>query len=156
MSEEPHELRTATGTTFSPSGNLHPSFSTPLTVRRKKAALSDLFKRIAPVARDMGGRSYLGESDVAFEAAIVSFPRTERAPSLHVEIPSGLVADFAPSRPLSVESVLLVQARRWLRVSRIADRAFTFLNGGWLYLSQPLTEDHVRQCLTLEGPPLSL
>jgi hypothetical protein len=104
----------------------------------------------------MGGNSYRGESDVAFETAMVFLPRTEHAPSLHVEMSSGLVADFAPSRPLSVESVLLVQARRWLHVSRIADRAFTFLNGEWLYISQPLTEDQIRQCLTLEGPLLSL
>jgi hypothetical protein len=104
----------------------------------------------------MGGKSYHGETDVALETTMVFPPRTERAPSLHVEMPSGLVADFAPSRPLSVESVLLVRARRWLHVSRIADQAFTFLNGEWLYIGRPLTEDQIRQGLTLEGPLLSL
>jgi hypothetical protein len=89
---------------------------------------------------------------------MVFSPQSERAPSLHVEMASGLVADFAPSRPLSIEGVLSVRARRWFHVSRKADRTFTFLKGEWFYtcINQPLTEDHIRQCLAIEGPLLSL
>lgn len=148
------------GTTFSSSTNLRPkqrwNLSTPLSVCDKRDALDQLFRHIAPVARAMGGKAYLGESDVAFETATAFSPRTEPVPSLHVEMSSGLVADFAPSRPLSVEDVLLVQARRWLHVSRIADWAFSFSNGEWLYMCQPLTEGQIRQCLSLGGPLLSL
>ena len=131
-------------------------FSTLLSVSDKGIALDELYGRIAPVARAIGGKSYYGESEVAFEPAMVFLQRRQRAPSLHVEMSSGLVADFAPIRPLCADSVLSVQGRRCLRVSRKADWVFSFLNGEWLCVNRPLTEQQIRQCLTLEGALLSL
>lgn len=153
-------MGTATVTASSSTTNLQAkerwNFSAPLTLGDKRAALDGLFGRIAPIARAMGGKSYPGESYVAFEADVALSPRTEAVPSLHVEMVNGLVADFGPSRPLRGDGVLLVQARRWFHVSRIADRTFNFSNGEWQTVGRPLTEEQIRHCLSLEGPLLTL
>jgi hypothetical protein len=127
----------------------------------KTTALVELYSRVTRVAGAMGGTASPYTSSLSVQSAMAPpsplGPRAEDAPALLVNMPKGFEVDFAPSNPLSIGTALSVTATRTVGAGRKSDRSFIFGPDGCWHMTQdhPLTDDEIRVCLTLEGPPVA-
>jgi len=119
----------------------------------KSAALDLLYARISRTAEAMGGNAAPRLAAIGFTNAEVAIPRSEVVNALLVEMPDGLQVELTPAHPLSIGNVVSVRAVRRHDEGRKNDWTFNFVNGEWRVTQNPLSDDEVRKCLTLEGPP---
>jgi hypothetical protein len=112
-------------------------------------ALQGLYKRIAEIAKSMGGKATEGIAPLRLTVNVAS-PRSENVPALNVEMPDSFHVEFVPRNPLV--NALSVQARRTHHGAGKNDWPFNFVQDIWRMGQNPLSDDEIRRCLTPEGP----
>jgi hypothetical protein len=120
----------------------------------KLTELDALFRRIAPIADEMGGASTVARASVLPMSATVDEQRPEVVPKLEVEMPNDFRVEFLPSGPVSDFYVLSVSVRLFERGFLKYSSAVNLSADGWQVGREPLTEDQIRKWLTLSGPPV--
>jgi hypothetical protein len=123
------------------------------SIKKKSAALSELYRRIIPIVETMGGVAVQVAVPLSHWRANVAEPRIEEVPALRAKMPDGLRAEFAPIAPLSTLLPTLVRVRRARFGLPESDWSLTHLPDGWHWTQTPLSDDEIRKCLTPEGPP---
>ena len=119
----------------------------------QEAALRDLYERVKRVADGMNGTCTEMELPSSLPGQMSDGASDLCVLALHVELPSGLVIDFKPQNALGIGNALSVIARRILPGSgTLSDRGFSFINGYWQSGGKALSDDEIRDCLTLRGP----
>jgi hypothetical protein len=120
----------------------------------QKAALRNLYERIKQIVKSMNGTCMEMELSSSLSDQMSDGPSNSSVTALHVELPNGLIVDFKPQNPLGIGNALSVNARQILRGSgTLGDIGFSFVvNGEWQSGGKTLSDEVVRECLTLKGP----
>ena len=119
----------------------------------QKAALRNLYERIKQIVRSMNGTYTEMELPSSLTDQMSDDSCNLSVTGLHVEFPNGLIVDFKPPNWLGIGNALSVNARRVLPGSgTLGDKGFSFVNGEWKSGGKSLSDEVVRECLTLSGP----
>jgi hypothetical protein len=114
-------------------------------------ALHELYKRIAEIARSMGGTATEGTAPRRLTVN-VAVPRDEDVPALTIEMPDSFHVEFAPPNALGLGNALSVKARRLHHGSTKNDWTVNLMQGVWQYTLKPFSDEEIRKCLTPDGP----
>ncbi|HZL53896.1 MAG TPA: hypothetical protein VFC37_23430 [Terracidiphilus sp.] len=116
------------------------------------AALHELYKRIADIARSIGGVATEGTAPRRLTVN-VAVPRDENVPALTVEMPDNFQVNFGPPNALGHGNALSVRAQRIHHGGTRNDWTLNLMQGVWQYAQKTLSDEDIRRCLTPEGPP---
>jgi hypothetical protein len=118
----------------------------------QKAALRNLYDRIKQIAKSMSGSSEEMEVSSSLPEQMCDGPSNVTITALHIELPIGLVVDLKSPNPLGLGNALSVLARRTMPSGVLSDKGFSFVNGEWQSGGKKLSDEMIRECLTLKGP----
>jgi hypothetical protein len=118
----------------------------------QKAALRNLYDRIKQIAKSMSGSSEEMEVSSSLPEQMCDGPSNVTITALHIELPIGLVVDLKSPNPLGLGNALSVLARRTMPSGVLSDIGFSFVNGEWQSGGKKLSDEMIRECLTLKGP----
>lgn len=106
------------------------------------SALHDLYKRIAEIARSMGGTASEGIAPRR-RTIDVAEPRDASVPALFVEMPDAFHVEFAPPDVLR-PGALFVSVRRFHHRGTKDAWMLNVMQGNWQYAQKPLSDEDIR------------